>query len=70
MIKWNGSEAIKLVTVAYITLLNRNPDKEGLKYYMAKLMAGELDELGLTYAIMTSDEYQQSMKKKERNYIE
>ena len=60
----NITRAKKIVTIAYYTVLNRAPDKSGLNTWSAQLRDGKMDDIDLYYALFTSKEYQDSLKKK------
>ena len=57
----NSREA-RVVALAYLIVLNRYPDEEGLKHWTEKLSNDEIDETDLYYYLMTSDEYEKQKK--------
>ena len=58
------ARAKKVVTIAYLTILDRNPDKQGLEMWSKKYASGEIDDIDLAYSFFTSNEYQKRFKKK------
>lgn len=60
------SKAKQIVTIAYYTILNRPPDKQGLEHHAKLLMDNKIDEIDLAYALFTSKEYQGKIKNNQK----
>ena len=60
----NKIKANRIVTVAYYTILNRKPDKNGLTHFSKKLISDpDYDETDLAYDLFTSAEYNMNLIK-------
>lgn len=59
--------AKKIVTIAYYTILNRKPDNSGLTTYTNKIISSGWDDVDVAYALFTSKEYQDLLKKQKKS---
>lgn len=64
--KLNITQARKIVTIAYYTVLNRKPDDSGLKSWSNDLVSGKITETDLYYGLFTSKEYQLLLEKQNK----
>lgn len=63
------ARARKVVTIAYLTILERNPDKQGLEMWSKKYANGEIDDIDLAYNFFMSAEYQARFKKESKTNL-
>ena len=59
---WSDAQASEIVRDAFVALLGREPDEEGLRFYVDHLINGRLDINGFLQQLIASSEFSEEVR--------